>query len=132
MGLREDIYWLAGILEGEACFIAKKYQHGKYQHRQLRIGVEMCDKDIVERIKKITKATANVTLRNARPNRKHRPRYTINLNGARAIQWAQTIYPLMGERRQTAIREMIKIWKEFKPRGMKSCHYPIEEYRGVK
>ena len=114
----KDVYWLAGILEGEGCFIATSYpEHRKgvftgYPVRQVRISVEMCDRDIIERIKNITGTTAKVTLRNSRPNRNHRPRYTIHLSGTRAAQWAYTIYPLMGDRRKVAIQKLINLWKD--------------------
>lgn len=117
-----DLYWLAGLIDGEGCFIAHSSHRGKYPLRQVRISLEMCDQDVVERVKVITGTTSNVTLRNSRPNRNHRPRYTVHLNGTRAIQWALTMYPIMGERRKAAIVKMVNLWKQSPARSLRKKH----------
>jgi len=99
----KDLYWLAGLLEGEGCF---SVGGGKYP----TITLWMCDLDVIER--------ANDLLRAAEPKRVQRradtdrlPIYYICLTGARAAGWMMTLYSLMGKRRQERIRVVLETWK---------------------
>lgn len=97
----KDIYWLAGLLEGEGHF---GLTGGKYP----KIVLWMCDLDVIER--------ANKLLRAADPKRVQRqpdrlPIYCLCLSGARAAGWMMTLYSLMGSRRQDRIRLALGTWK---------------------
>lgn len=39
--------------------------------------------------------------------------WSANLGGYRAAGWMMTVYPLMGERRQQKIREVLAAWKVY-------------------
>ena len=110
-----QVRWLAGILEGEGTFSLVG------RNGEPVIKLKMTDLDVIEHVRAIVdphKAYA-VTL-SQEDNRK--PAYTITLNGTRAIQWMMTIYPLMGLRRKTRIRELLFVWKLKKSKPMGSPH----------
>ena len=95
---RDDIIWLAGLLEGEGHFglIGKKYP---------QIGLGMTDEDIV------TKA-ATLMGPNARIYRNGNM-WITKVNGAYAIQWMMTLFPYLGKRRREMITSVIKFWREY-------------------
>src|SRR5690349_21744904 len=85
----KDIYWLAGILEGEANF--------RMGATSPAISLTMSDLDIVNRVRAITKTEdTTITVRPPQENRKEC--YTTCIYGSLAIQWMMTIYPIMGNR----------------------------------
>lgn len=103
-----DVAWIAGLLEGEACFcIGSRAVKGK-TYKRITIQLVMTDKDIVQRVADMfgtrccdmpwrpmaTKAT-----------------YRTACTGDRAAGWMMTIYKLMGERRQQKIRDCLDVWK---------------------
>jgi|SRR6187399_2427016 len=100
--LSNDIHWVAGILEGEATF-------GNLKNIYPRIILNMCDLDIVQRVRNIMDSSAKIYPRDNGTN--HRVSYTLRISKQSAIGWMMTIYPLMGNRRQERIRELLQIWK---------------------
>ena len=113
----KDIYWLAGLLEGEGCFAHSIYHTtGRASGKEItgvtfRIQLSMTDRDIVERAAKlfgreVTEVITQGTLS-----------YRVQISGSDAIQWMMTLYPLMGIRRSGKILSIIKEWKEYKARG---------------
>jgi hypothetical protein len=101
MSLR-DLFWLAGLLEWEGSFSI---------HNSPRIALRMNDRDVVERAAEVMRATANVlTIERANTNAT-RPSYEINVGGSRAIGVMLTLYPLLGARRQSKIREVVAEWR---------------------
>jgi len=101
--LSSKIIWVAGILEGEGCFNLHK---GKYA----RIQLEMCDLDIIQRIRDIMDPSTNIRIKKYEKIN-HNTAYVIVINGQLAIEWMMTIYCLMGNRRKEKIREIIQGWK---------------------
>lgn len=109
----KDIMWLAGLLEGEGCFYIQNKSDRPYQQHSLRLS--MSDKDIVERAAEImgcnvhghTKLKSGKTM------------YRAIVYGPQAAGWMMTLYPLMGQRRQKKIREVLSIWKT-QPSGKSS------------
>lgn len=101
-----EIYWLAGILEGEGCFTM--------QPTSPRIQLKMCDEDIIIKARSLMQEDSRIFIIPAEGNRK--TSYRISIHGIRAIEWMMTLYPLMGRRRKEKIREVVKIWKEVAPR----------------
>jgi len=94
-----DLYWLAGLIEGEGCF-------GDYDSPT--IAVTSTDEDIIKRISKLF---------NCNYHHKKTPtklQYVIKIHSTLAISWMLTLYPLMGERRQSKIKECILKWKSQK------------------
>lgn len=101
-----DLYWLAGLLEGEGSF--GFYPKGK--NGSARIFIGMSDRDVIDRMKEITGATCNVFERV--PYEGAKISHILSITGRRAAGIAMMVYPLMGKRRQQAIRAMLAEWKE--------------------
>ena len=98
-----DIYYIAGLLEGEGSF-------GFYETPVIQLN--MTDFDVVNGAQKILHPGANIRTQNKGGNRKLM--YILHISGSIALQWMMTIYPLMKERRQAKILEVINKWKEMK------------------
>lgn len=105
MGLRRDIRWAAGIMEGEGSFGVLRQKGGKYVYPQMRLG--MMDADIVEDVARILNMGT------------HAPRYLRGANdvhfvasavGPKAVRAMRRLYPHMGARRQARIKEILNQW----------------------
>ncbi len=90
-----DIAWLGGLIEGEGCFYLSK---GKYP----LIVLGMTDGDVVTKVAAMWGTNVH----------RHRSMYTTQVNGARAISWMMTLYPLLHERRKEKVTKIVKFWKE--------------------
>lgn len=109
---RDDIIWLAGLLEGEGCFLLERKKY-------TRIILSMTDKDVVARVACMWKGKMN-----------HRGNiYKAEVYGAHAISWMMTMYSLFGKRRKEKIASIIKVWRERTythasngMRNMAKCH----------
>ena len=104
---QRDIYWIAALLEGEGCFTIQK-AHGKLSTPL--ISLIMCDLDVLERAHRLLRVTAKITRHNAL-NPKWKSSFGFHLTGTPAIAWMMTVYPIMGQRRQARIREILAWWK---------------------
>lgn len=100
----KDIYWLAGLLEGDGCFTVAL---GRYP----TIKVDMYDRDIVQRVRSILKPRTSRRLSFHQRKDRKQPIYETTLTGDKAIGWMMTLYPLMGQRRQARIKELITQWR---------------------
>ena|SRR5438477_7307870 len=113
----KDITWLAGLLEGEGCFLIHKPIGN---HIQIGIALSMSDVDVVARAAKIigwkhplreyTPSGANLKLQptEARPWKKLH-RFTVS--GALAATWMMMVYSNMGQRRRAKIRKCLRAWR---------------------
>lgn len=115
----KDIYWLAGLLEGEGCF--KERMAGEKKRRtSLVIIVAMSDRDVIQRVRDVTGATGKISVQHnegsSRPG-STRSLYRLVIAGRRAVGFMMTVYPLMGQRRQLRIREILQEWRRHPPRG---------------
>lgn len=97
-----NIDWLSGLLEGEGCFTLNKEFNPAIQ-------LTMTDYDIVKKAHSILKCTCKIS--NFTNEFGDKTKYSIYLFGNKAIGWMFTLYPLMGQRRQEKIKEIISIWK---------------------
>lgn len=98
MNVRE-MYWLAGLLEGDGSFVINKKTNCP------AISLGMNDKDIVE---KAARLLGNVPVySDILPGGS--TRYRFRLNGKPAIQAMVALRPLMGKRRQKRMLEIIKL-----------------------
>lgn len=93
-----DLFWMAGLLEGEGCFT----MGGKYPSVQCK----MTDEDSVHRLA-VAAACGNVTGPHAQPNPQHRPYWTWTVGGKRAVDLMIVLFPLMGDRRRGRILELV-------------------------
>jgi hypothetical protein len=104
MKLQEnEIYWLAGILEGEAYF------HTQTSKRPTGIAVEMTDEDIIKRICDIT---GNSYCKTKRREEQHKQAYKTSVRGKSAIELMKLVYPIMGDRRKKKIEECLDSFVE--------------------
>ncbi len=101
----KDLYWLSGLIEGEGCFSLKD-NHGI---PAIRFSIKMTDKDVVYKAHNTLKLGyvygPIITI-----HRKDCWDYIIHRQSDVAALM-MTLYPLMGERRQKKIRELLAIWK---------------------
>lgn len=118
-----ELYWLAGLLEGEGSFCApapSSFKNG------ISINLEMTDKDVVERVAKIFD-TAVFTIN--KKNKRWKQSYSLKLIGSKAAAWMIKLKPLMGARRQARIESLLVnyVW----PKQNLSMP-PIEELRKMR
>jgi hypothetical protein len=98
----KDIYWAAGLIEGEGCFCA---QHGTNPE----IRVKMCDQDIIERLHTLLGSPQKIYTYTPKGKPTYKPMYCSTTIGHRAVSWMMMVYPIMGRRRQAKIRELLQI-----------------------
>jgi hypothetical protein len=104
-----EIAWLAGLLEGEGCFMSVPSQ----RHYPL-IVITMTDQDIMQRVADMFE----VRLWEVDPV-KYQPlkldgtprktQWKATIGGVRAAKWMRVVYPWMGERRRARIDEVIAL-----------------------
>jgi hypothetical protein len=112
----KDWYWLAGLIEGEGCFYLNTGQ-GK---PKIQVKVKMTDEDVIRRIHSITNlGSVNGPYSNGDAKWKQVYVWTINRQ-ADAAAFMMTIYPLMGIRRQSKMKELLTIWRAI----------PVYEHQG--
>lgn len=91
------IYWLAGLLEGEASFLAPPpSKPGRPIFR-----LPMTDRDIVERAAKLFGRAVTTSHRGR--DRGWKPVSITAIQGAAAVYWMRLLRPLMGEQRRSQI-----------------------------
>lgn len=98
----KELYWLAGLLEGEASFLEQK--EGRY----VSISLEMTDEDIIKKVAKI------FNVRYSKPSKRephHKQSYKLLFRGSRAVEMMKQLQPLMGIRRSEKIQECIDSFK---------------------
>lgn len=93
---RDDLIWLAGLLEGEGTFDA---QRGKYP----RIRVGMTDRDVVGRAATLMGTRVRLSLK-ASPQK---PTWHAEIQGPKAADLMETLLPYMGARRSAAIAQVL-------------------------
>ena len=97
------IRWLAGLLEGEGSFVAKR--GGTW----LTIAIEMCDRPTISAAATMLGASSVTRRRDPRHDR-WTPTYRAAVVGNRAIPWMRELRPMMGQRRRRAIDRALASW----------------------
>lgn len=93
--------WLAGILEGEACFDFAG--DGKYP----RIRIEMKDEDVIQRVKDLCQGGGEIR-RNQRANVNHSDTYAFAVYERSQVKAVlETIMPWLGRRRAARAEELL-------------------------
>lgn len=95
-----DLYWLAGLLEGEGSFL----KGPPPRPNSPAVSCQMTDEDIICRVAKIVGVKYH---RVARRNKRWKPAFSVKLNGDRAIALMKRLRSLMGLRRQKQIDDAI-------------------------
>lgn len=103
----EEWIWLAGLLEGEGWFGIEVNRPGG-RRDMIHVGLEMCDKDIVERAHRIAQGARPVIRRiSNKPSRNgvgvYKDSYTFRIFGQKAEDVMRRVRPYMGERRGAKI-----------------------------
>lgn len=96
-----DVYWLAGLLEGDGSF-------GIKTDGQPRIQLRMLDKDVVCRAASVLGVSYVAELQPQLVNRQ--VQYDCCATGKRAAAWMMTLYSLLGKRRQSQVRFALQAW----------------------
>ena len=98
----KDLFWLAGLLEGEGSFLKPPPS----EPNRPRISLEMVDEDVIQRAAQLFGLT--YYMRNE--NKHHeawKPTFKIAFRGKRATETMHQLYPLMSPRRQNQIEVAI-------------------------
>jgi hypothetical protein len=95
-----DIAWLAGLWEGEGCFLFNKTP---------TMAIEMTDLDVIERVSSLMKHKVLVHKRVKMTSNK--PMYCVKLYGKQAAAWMMTFLPLLGKRRLGKVKECLLKWR---------------------
>lgn len=110
-----DTAWLAGLLEGEGCFILA-------QKRYPQIALKMTDEDVVTRAAELAPGSTPVR-RHARTGNdvRHKAVYCVEWNGRTATNLMWRVLPFMGVRRSERILTVITDWLEISFRLCGQC-----------
>lgn len=107
-----DLYWVAGFLEGEGCFMAlnqrRKWQKVTYPYYVPVIDVAQVN---LEPLKKLNSLFNGGIFRLVKPVGNCQQAHAWRLNGRKAIALMMTLWPLMSERRRKQIELAIERWK---------------------
>ena len=113
---RDDIIWLAGLLEGEGWFSIS-------QKKYPLIGIFMTNEDVIVKVAELWDKNINRGVGSSKNG------WRTQINGPYAIAWMMTLYPFLSKCRRKRIVEIIEFWKETvylrAPNGMQSmatCH----------
>lgn len=93
----KDLYWLAGLLEGEGSFM----KPSPSAPNNPRISIQSKDKDIAVRVAGVFGVTYFAVDKRQNPN--WNDTYKVIVAGTNAVKLMQVLYPLMGERRRLQI-----------------------------
>lgn len=106
----KNIHYLAGLMEGEACFHAKRLTKN-----QIRVAVTlgMTDKDVVYEARQRACDIGTITGPYKRENRKDIWIWTVHKQQD-VLALVLRLYPYMGNRRQKKMREMLTAFHEHK------------------
>ncbi len=124
----EDQYWLAGLLEGEGCFLLAKSTGRGHRYIHPRVDLAMTDEDVVRRAAAIM-GTSVRRLADNQPSRRghsYKPMWKTTLYSSRAYTLMHSLLPLLGERRQKKVKEIIAEWDRTRalPWGKRHCEEP--------
>ena len=102
---REEIVWVAGLLEGEGHFAPSRGCP--------RIKLVMTDRDIVERAACVLGATASI--KQYKPTSpsggETKLAYRLTIDGRRAAAWMMMLWPFLGVRRRERITAVLGDWR---------------------
>lgn len=102
MGVSEaDIFWLAGLLEGEGSFLAGPPSAPHCP----AIALSMTDRDVVERAARLLDRAVCVV--RPKPGSNHKTAYVTTVKGAAAVTWMGVLGPLMCTRRSAQMERAI-------------------------
>jgi hypothetical protein len=95
-----ELYWLAGLLEGEGCF-----SNRSDRYCSPLIQLVMTDRDVVVRAARAMGAHKVIECKV--PRKADKKIYRTNVYGSTALQLMRDLLPHMGERRSAKILEIL-------------------------
>lgn len=105
---REELIWLAGLLEGEGYFGSRPPRSG-YSRAQLRVTVKMTDRDVIERAAALMDAPG-VRASGPPKDKPHwSPYFYCGCYGAKAAALMEAVRPYMGLRRGAEIDRLLAL-----------------------
>lgn len=102
MWKREDLAWIAGLVEGEGCIKGTK--------RDLQLSVSSTDYDVLEMLVRLS-GLGVVRGPYARPNPKHKPWFQWTIAGSKAYALLVAIWPWLRQRRRQAFAARLVMWR---------------------
>lgn len=113
-----ELFWVAGILEGEGSFMMiKSWVSGK-AYLYPKIVVTMTDRDIIERVAVLFgNSVYDVPPEKKFPGRKYQ--YRAQISGAPAAELMLLLLPIMGARRGKRIREILMEFDTLEPTNVR-------------
>jgi hypothetical protein len=115
------VAWLAGLLEGEGYFGMINSRVGGKVYRYPRIGVNMTDRDVVDRVGAMW-GIKTFAWQPPPPSKK--TQYRVMISGWAAADWMRLLHPWLGIRRQFRITEILAEYDAQEPtqkRRSRSC-----------
>lgn len=105
---KEETAWLAGLLEGEACF-----DYIKDNKDYPRIRIEMADEDIIRRVRSLI---GGRLYERVGKKKEHSKTFRLTLCEREAVNSVlKAVLPWLGERRRKKVQEQLD-WFEANPR----------------
>lgn len=99
----KELYWLAGLLEGEGSFLPGPPS----APNTVGIALTMTDEDVVARVAALWGVTYHEVRRNRSTMMGWKAIFYVHLRGKRAAELMQRLRPLMGLRRQRQIERAL-------------------------
>jgi hypothetical protein len=114
MPSENEVAWAAGLFEGEGCITMFQQKH--HQQPQLRLSVQMTDRDVVERFCSIVECESVSPEKRLRPPRK--PVHVWQISNRRDVERLLLMFmPWLGERRRMRADEALTVIAQ----SMRSC-----------
>ena len=110
-GVRTDgvkLAWLAGLLEGEGSFMISFSRRGDKKYKYARIGIQMTDLDVIEKVRDIFQSKIFTYEQQKRPHiNSSKTMYRLWLDGKNAVELMKLVCPFMGKRRRSQINVVL-------------------------
>jgi len=106
---KHELWWVAGLLEGEGSFCLTAPKPSKPQYRYPQVEINMCDLDVLERFVETVGIGNKISGPHRTRSAHHRPTYGWRVAGQNAAWLMVQVLPLMGERRAAKIREVLEV-----------------------
>jgi hypothetical protein len=122
----KDLYWLAGIIEGEGSFTFTTTE----SHGYPRVKVKMTDEDVIRRCREVSGVG---TVNGPHYAGDYKPSWVwVVQKHTDAAGLMMTLYSLMGDRRKAKILECLTKWRAEQYPGTGSNRYRDEHGRWKK
>lgn len=111
MTSKEELIWLAGIIEGEGCIHIEKLK-GYRKTGSIQLKVTMTDRDIVERVANLFGSDVS-SRKGAKAH--YKQEYTTRVWGEKAVSLIADIFEYLGIRRKQKAIEALNVFSKTWP-----------------